>query len=341
MLGDTLLEMAEKQKSPGNLNLLVAFTLQEDVRHLRLLATYAAWQSAPDAVMAAFLDKAADGDDKHAMRAVEAAGLIAPLLKDRTAYAKILEVARGERVYPGIEAARALNRAMDRRLEREIVDAACRTPDNHVRKHLVWAVMDLEGDEKPASRIFEPLRGRQGPAGKNADECVQILLDKLAAPFEWNPSALKGTAEWWKSGRPKGPQTEIGFRDDESKAKVGGWFAGLKKEAPAWENLVNSVLHKVVLRTNQREPDIFDLKKKALAIDGTEMARCETDWQGAYVLARDAGIGLCAILGEPAAGHRGWEPAFVEIHSFMKSTRHSAGKLDAFVDGKIGEKPWP
>ncbi len=340
MLGNAFLEMAEKQKSAGDLNLLVAFTLQEETRHLRLMATYAAWQSAPDRAAAAFLEKIGDEDDKHVMRAVEAAGLIAPLLKDRTPYAKILEVAKGPRAFPGIEAARALNRAMDRRLEREIVDAACATPDNHVRKHLVWAVMDLEGDERPATKVFEAQRARAGPTGKNANECAEILKDKMATPFTWNPQALKDAGTWWRSGRPKDLQTAITWKDKDIQDKFNSWFDEMKKDAPVWEHMARSCIPAVGLRT-AKLPEVYDLKRRTFFIEATEIIQCQSAWQGSYVLARDAGIALAATLGEPSAGHRGWEVAYVDLHSFMKTTKHGGQTLEKFVDESVAKKGWP
>ena len=82
LLGGALLDLADKKHS-GNLNFLVAFTLQEQARHLRLAATYAAWQSAPDRAAAAFLEKTEVEDDRQAVRAIEAVGLVAAVTKDR------------------------------------------------------------------------------------------------------------------------------------------------------------------------------------------------------------------------------------------------------------------
>jgi len=339
MLGGALLELGEKRKDPRNLAFLAKYACSEEVRHLRVLAIWAAWQTAPEGALAPFVDRSAADDEKQAARAAEALGLLAPVLKDRTAYARLFEVARGPKTFAGIEAARAVDRAMDRRNNRDLVDAICTAPDNHVRKHLVWALMDLE-KERGAKAILEPLRGRQGSAGKNAAEAVDILLDKQADDFEWRPQVLREVPDWWKAGRPKGAKTEIAIGDADTRAKVQGWVDELAKSAPAWGHLVGSVLHKIAIRAS-KAPEIFDVKKKALYIDAGEIAQAETPWQGAYILARDANIALCGILGEPATGHRGWEPAFVEVHSFYRTTKKSAGKIEDFVDERVAKKPWP
>lgn len=339
LLGDALVELGEKAKDPANIDFLVKYVCSEEVRAFRLLGTWAAWQSSPDGVVAAFLKMAEAEDDKQAARAVEAAGLAAPLGKDRAVYARFLEIARGPRVFPGIEAARAANRLMDRRLTRDIVAAAVEAVDNHVRKHLVWAVMDLEG-EKGAQKTFEGMKGRPGDAGKGAKECAEIVLDKASEEFAWRPQVLREAADWWRKGRPAGGALEVTIGDRSTKDKVAGWAAELRATAPAWGCFADSVLHKVNLRTT-KEPEIFDVKKKTLFIDAAEIARVESDWQGSYVLSRDACIALCGILGEPSTGHRGWEPAYVEIHAFYKTTKRNAGKLEEFVDKAGAGKPWP
>ena len=72
-----------------------------------------------------------------------------------------------------------------------------------------------------------------------------------------------------------------------------------------------------------------------------EIAQCETDWQGAYVLARGAGVALTTILGEPPTGHRGWEPAYLDLYGFMKVTKHAVGTPAEFLDESMGKRPWP
>ena len=341
MLGSTLLEMAEKRKDPGNVDFLTSYTLRTEVRHLRVLSVLAAFASSPERAAEIYAGRFGHEDERVAMRAVEAAGLIAPHLKERAAlYEKIAEVARDGRVFAGIEAARALNRAMDQRLKRTIVDSACKAKDNHVRKHLVWAVMDLEGGEKPATRIFDSLKGRPGEEGRNAAECSEILLDKEARPFSWNPKALLDVAAWWKSGRPKDVKVDITIGDRVTKAKVQGWYDGMRKEVPAWEHFAASAFLRLSLRTT-KDPEIFDLKKRNLQVDAAEIAQVETDWQGSYILARAAGIAMAATLGEPSAYHRGWEPSYVDLHCFMKATKRGGTKLETFVDEALAKKPWP
>jgi hypothetical protein len=375
LLGAALLELAEGRKNPANLEFLVSLATEQDTRLLRLLAVHAAWQSDPTKAAAAFLDRvgpAGDpsgggkilGDDRAAARAVEGAGLVAAVQKDRAAIARLVEIAKGwevpetgggagpktegkkvdvprrVRVLPGIEAARAVNRFMDPRTVRDLLLAAVTTPNNHVRKHLVWAVLDLAGSVRSADKLFEPLRARPGAAGRNAAECGEILADGESKPFDWNPLALKEVPVLWKTGRPAGLETQVGWKDPEIQKKIAGWFAALRKDTPAWGHYASSVLPTITLRTAQ-SPEIFDRKARALLIDASEIAKCESDWQGSYVLARDAGIAFCAVLGEPSSGHRGWEPAYVDVYAFMKASRQSVGSLEEYVDQAISGKPWP
>ena len=123
---------------------------------------------------------------------------------------KILEVARTPRVLPGIEAARAVNRMMDKFSVKDLVRAGLETPSNHVRKHIVWATLDLMGDTRDAKGLFEKYEGAKEPAGKNAKECVQILEDGESKPFAWNPAALKTVLEKLKTA---------------SSSDEGGWFS--------------------------------------------------------------------------------------------------------------------
>jgi hypothetical protein len=377
MLGATLLELAEGRKNPANLPFLVSLALEQETRLLRLLAVYAAWQSDPALAAGAFLDRVAPAgavstggggagttlDDRAAARAVEAAGLVAAVQKDRTAIPRLLEIARGKevdpptggadakdddrkektysaRTLPGIEAARAVNRMMDKRSMRDLIRCAVETPDNHIRKHLVWAVLDLEGDERGAKKLFEPLRARPGRQGKNAAECGEILADGEAKPFEWNPAALKDVPVLWKTGRPKNLETEVGWKDPSMKQKIQGWYAEMKKEAPSWNHFASSVLNRISLRT-VKTFEIFDVKSKSLLIDAAEIAQCETDWQGAYVLARGAGVAMSTILGEPPTGHRGWEPAYLDLYGFMKATKHAVGTPVEFIEENMAKRPWP
>ncbi len=340
MLGSALLELGEKQKNPANLPFLVAYTVQEEARHLRFLATWAAWMSDPEKAAAAYLGRTGAEDEKEACRAIEAAGFIGAATKDRETWPKLVEVAKGPRVQAGIEAARALNRTMDRRAQKDIVEAACNAADNHVRKHLVWAVLDFEGGEKPVARIFESLKAKTGDTGKNAAECAQIVLDKQANPFAWRPEALKEAPSWWKSGRPKGLKPEYAIKDEDTRKKIDGWLAEMRKEAPAWENYVRSVLHRIAYRAD-KDYEVFNLKKLTMNIETSVIIRCETPWQGEYVLAQAAGIAFCSQFGEPSRDHRGWEPSYVDLHSFMKSTKRSPGKLGDFVEESLAKKAWP
>ena len=340
MLGDALIEIGDKQKNAANLPFLVAYTVVEEARHLRLVATWAAWASDPAKAASAYLDRSKAEDEKEACRAIEAAGWIVAMAKERDAWPRFAEVAKGNRVQAGIEAARALNRTMDPRVHKVLVDAACTATDNHVRKHLVWAVLDLEGGEKPVAKIFEGLRAKTGDYGKNANECAQIVLDKQATPFNWRADALKDVPGWWKAGRPKGLQPEIAIKDDAIKAKFGSWLDEMKKDVPGWEHYARSVLHRFVYRAD-KDFEVFNLKKLTFNIETSEVQRCETPWQGAYVLARSAGIAFSSQFGEPSRDHRGWEPAYTDLHSFMKSTRKQPGKLAEFVDECLAKKPWP
>jgi hypothetical protein len=340
MLGDALLELGEKRKAPANLSFLVEYTVRCEVRHLRLMSVFAAWGSSPEGAAAAYAAKFALEDDKEAARAVEAAGLVAGVQKDREIFETILDVARSGRVWPGIEAARAVNRTMDRRHARIVIEAALATPDNLVRKYLVWTILDFEGSERGAIRVFESLTRRPGKEGENAEECVAILKDKGAVPFAWKPDTLKEVAAWWKAGRPKGPKCEAAVGDKSQKERLEGWIAEMRTDAPGWEHYANSVLHRIVYRTAQ-SPQIFDLKKKALMLDSGEIVRAESPWQGAYILARDSGIAFAAQLGEPDAGRRAWEPSYFELHSFVKTTKRPAGALVDWVKEVVEKKPWP
>jgi len=340
MLGAALLELGEKQKNPANLPFLVAYTVQEETRHLRLLATWAAWASAPDKAAAAFLDRSGAEDEREAVRAIEAAGFVGALTKDKETWPKLLSIAKGDRIQAGIEAARALNRTMDRRVERELIDAACNATENHIRKHLVWALLDFEGGDKPVQKIFEAQRARTGTPGKNANECVEIVKDAKAHAFTWRPDALKDAPAWWRAGRPKGLQPEIAIKDDATKLKFADWLEGMKKEVPAWENYARSVLHRIAYRAD-KDYEVFNLKKLTMNIETSEVIRCESTWQGEYILARAAGIGFCAQFGEPSRDHRGWEPAYVDVYSFMKSTKQNPGKFGQFMDDSLAKQGWP
>lgn len=339
MLGEAIRELGEKRKDPRNVGFLAKYACAEEVRHLRVLAVWAAWQTAPEAVLTPFVEKTASDDEKQAARAADALGLLAPVLKDRTPYARLLEMARGDRVFAAIDAARAVNRAMDPRNNRDLAEAICGAQDRHVIKHLVWAIMDLE-KAKGAERLLGAFRSRQGKPGENAQEAIDVLQDKQADDFEWRPLGLRDVPEWWTKGRPKDRKVEIAIGNEEMKAQVQGFLDELAKTAPAWGHLVGSTIHKISLRPASAPPEIFDAKKKVLYINASEISQCETPWQGAYILARDANIALCAILGEPSTGHRGWEPAYVEVHSFYKRTNRNPGKLEEFVDAAVAKKPW-
>jgi hypothetical protein len=342
MLGNAFVEMGEKLKSSANLEFLVLFTTKEEARHLRYVAAWAAWMSAPEMAANAFLEKASVEDDREAVRAVEAAGFVAGAQRDKEAWKKLMEIAKGTRTTPGIEAARALDRAMERQLLRDLTETACAASDNHVRKHLVWAVMDLIGSDRATQKTFEGMRGRPGDVGKNAEECATVVLDKQAVPFTWKSDALKDAPAWWKAGRPKGLQCEfaVNDRDQETKDKFQSWFNELKKVNMAWWHYAASSLPRIARRTDKAF-EIFDLKKKSLALDSSEILMCDTPWRGSYVLARDAGIAFSAQVGEPSRDHRGWEPAYVDLYSYMKASRQTVGKFQDWVDEAIAKKPWP
>jgi hypothetical protein len=339
LLGATLLELSEGKKNPANLPFLATYATELDTRLLRTMAIHAAWQSDPTKACARFLEKLPE-DDRMAARAVEAAGLIAAVQKDKAAIPRILEVARTPRVLPGIEAARAVNRMMDKFSVKDLVRAGLETPNNHVRKHIVWATLDLMGDTRDAKGLFEKYEGAKEPAGKNAKECVQILEDGESKPFAWNPAALKSVPAFWRTGRPKNLQPEIIWKDEEIRTRFTVGFAELKKNSPAWGHYASSVLAKITIRA-PAGPEIFDPKEKILLITSAEMTNAESDWQRSYVLARDAGIVFCALLGEPSAGHRGWEPAYTELWGYMKASRQQVGSPTEYIDSMMDKRPWP
>jgi len=335
-LGNAILEIG-KAKDQKNLPFLVEWTVKDDALHLRALAVHAALQSSPDGVLQAYLDKTGTDDTKGAVRAVHAVGLLVGPLKDRSAYPRLLELTRGSRPILGVEAARALSRCMDKRTAKEVLDATVSVADEHVRKHLVWALQDLTG--KGAEKSLEGLKGRPGDEGRRATEALRILADKEEEDFEWNPLAVKGVADWWTKGRTRDRKPSLDKLDKDTQAKVQGFLDYLAKEAPVWHHLFCSTVHQIMFRPGS-ELRSFDPEKKTLYIPGTELLQCSSDWQGAYVLARYGCIAFDSLHGAPGVGHRGWEPAYVEMHSFYVATKRAPEPLEAFVAKFVAGKPW-
>ncbi|HEU4395591.1 MAG TPA: hypothetical protein VFS92_08495 [Planctomycetota bacterium] len=339
LLGATLLELAEGKKNPANLSFLAVYATEIETRLLRTLAIHAAWQSDPTKACARFLEKLPE-DDRMAARAVEAAGLIAAAQGDRAAIPKILEVTRTPRILPGIEAARAVNRMMEKYSVKDLVRAGLEAPDNHVRKHIVWAVLDIMEKERDVKSQFEKYKGAKAPVGKNAQECVNIIEDGESKPFVWNPMALKEVVTLWKTGRPKDLQPEIVWKDEEIRARFAAGFRELAKTSPAWGHYARSVLTKITIAPMDG-PEIYKSKEKVLRVTAKEMTDAESDWQRSYILARDAGIVFCALLGEPSAGHRGWETAYADVWGYMKTSRQPVGTPVEYIDSKLAESAWP
>ncbi len=336
-LGTALLDLAKK-KDPHNLSFLLDVALRSEGRHIRVAAVYAAWQCAPDTVVAAFVKAFAGEDDKIVMRAIEAAGLLAVPSKDKTVAAALVEQAAGETPLRAIEAARALSRIGDKRLQQDLVDLCARVKDNHVRKHLVWALQDQLGP-RAAEKRLTPLKGRPGEEGRNAVEAIEIVKDAEEEPFTWDPMALKSVPDWW-AGRSKGLVPDIAIGDPDTKERVQSWFDHLQKIGPTWRHLAASTFSKVVLRP-ANEDRVVDAKTRSLFLGASEILLCESAWQGSYVMARDACLGLAAGLGEPVRGHRGWEPAYVEIHTFFATDgEHRPGPLAEFVANQVAKKGW-
>jgi hypothetical protein len=335
-LGTAIAELAKK-KDPGNLGALVPLGCRIAPRHLRCLAVAAARDSDAAGAMAAFLERTAATDLAERIRAVEAVGLLLPGSKDKAAQAKLVEIARTGAPLAAIEAIRGLSRPRDARLEKEFLEMCASVADNHVRKHAVWAVLDLSG-ERVAEKKIEMMAKRPGDAGRMAKEAVEILKDKEEKPFEWDPQPLKRIAEWWAAGRGAPGKSEVSIGDVEMKGKVGTFVAELRTTAPGWGHLVECAFSTITLGA-PGEP-MVDMKVRALRVRASEVNQCGNAWQGAYVLSRDALIGLQAVLGEPFEDHRGWEPAYVDIHAFQVETKRSPGTLPEFVNEIVGRKPW-
>ncbi|MHC4923946.1 MAG: hypothetical protein ACYTG4_07685, partial [Planctomycetota bacterium] len=181
---------------------------------------------------------------------------------------------------------------------------------------------------------------RRDDTGARAKEALELLMDEQALPFKgWKADTLKDIPGWWKKGRKKNLEPLITIKDAETKKKVESFLAELDTTVPQWGHLVRSTVHNISLRTRQQEM-VFDPKNKTLFVTASELLRCQTPWQGAYVLSRYSTMGLGAVMAEPLDGHRGWEPAYVQMHAFYRATKRMAGKLDTFVEDAVDSKPW-
>ena len=158
-----------------------------------------------------------------------------------------------------------------------------------------------------------------------------------------NPDRLilvRTAADILKAKREKKFGVLLGTQDTAMVGPDLDRLAEMKKDVPGWEHYARSVLHRFVYRAD-KDFEVFNLKKLTFNIETSEVQRCESPWQGAYVLARSAGIAFSSQFGEPSRDHRGWEPAYTDLHSFMKSTRHPPGKLAEFVGECLAKKAWP
>jgi hypothetical protein len=340
VLMEVILELSAK-KDPFHLPLLVGIAVQAETRLLRLAAVHAAHASSPDGCLAAFLERTTATDDKQVMRAIEAVGLLyAPLKTKNPEVVMRLDVlARGQAVLPAIEATRALSRCGDKRVLGLYKELVVGVADDHVRKHTVWGLQDLLGDGRKTEGVLEPLRGRKGEEGPRAKEALEILADAEELPFKWNALSFNAIPDvWGKRLKNDSPLVTIG--DPGSKQKVQGWIDELRKHSPLWHQFVATVISRIDFRPSA-EDRVYDPVKRIMFLVPNEMAQCESNWQGSYVLVRSAAIGLGALLGEPASGHRGWEPAYVELHAYyLVDGSRPPGTLNEFIEKNLGRKGW-
>lgn len=340
LLVEAFLEMAHR-KEPFNTEFLAQYVLGGETRLLRLAAVHAAMGCDPEGALKAFVLLADAEDEKAACRAIEAVGyLYAPLKsKDTTILDHLVGIANGTRILPAIEATRALSRCGDRRLAKTFQDLVVSAPDDHVRKHAVWGLQDQLGTDRKVEKLLIPLKGRKGDEGANAAEGLEILKDKEELPFTWNVMGLKNLPDIWGKRSPSGrPEVIIG--DKITAEKVEGWIEHLSKMSPAWAQLLGTVATKIQFRPAS-EDRIYDPAKRMMFLTGQDVSMCETNWQGAYVISRNACMALGALLEEPSANHRGWEPSYVEMHTFYLADReHPPGNLTEFVEDNVKRKPW-
>jgi hypothetical protein len=335
-LGTALAEMGKK-KDAAAVPVLVGLAVKIAPRHLRLLATAAAKEADGPAALTAFLGRTGASDMGERVRAVECAGLLFPLSKDKDAQAKLLELARTGPPLVAIEAIRGLSRSPDAKLEKEMLDLCVTVGDDHVRKHAAWAVLDRAGERNSLKKV-ESMKGRPGEAGARAVEAAEVLRDAEERPFEWDPQPLKRVLAWWSAGRSTPGRIEINIGDKETKEKVDGFLAELRTTVPAWAHLVECAFGTVALG-GPTDP-LVDYKSKAVRVRASEILQCQTNWQGAYVLVRNAGIAISEMVGEPFEDHRGWEPSYQDVHAFQIDTKRAPGALPDFVGGMVGKKPW-
>ncbi len=336
-LGDALLAVA-KAKRPEDVPFLVDLALKTDVRHLRTLAVHAAWRAGPEAALAAFRERTAGDDLKASLRAVEALGLVAAAQKDRSAQARLLEILRGPKEALAVEACRAIARSGDKSLGGEVADAVSTVGDEHVRKHAVWTLQDLIGKKNAQARLAS-MKFRPGDPGKRAGEGEQIVLDEEEKEFAWDPAALSKVPAWWEKQRPKGLKPEIAIGDKDMRERIQAFLEFLAKKAPAWDHFARSSFAKIQLRTGA-DRVLVDPEKGVLMFPVNEILQVNQDWKGGYLLARDACMVFQAALGEPHLAHRGWEPAYVEMHSYYLNIRETAGEFWKFVTEAVAKKPW-
>lgn len=335
-LGEALAALpGGKGATSGNVAFLVAFTLGERGRALRVLAVEAAGRcdrsAAGDAFVAAL---ASETDARRAERAAEALGWLGV----SGAADGLLDAVRGRPACVAVTALEALARTASKHDAPRVAAAALAHGADAVTLHGAWAVLDLAGSAKAAIGAFrEAAEGEAAPRAARAEDAIAALSEQALRPHRWKTDLAAARKRLLKA--PPLPRVGSGNPQNVDWMTAGLRWLGTQAPEDLW--LVCAAVQRI--ESGAVDDTRVDLDEGVIIYDWDDAGLSEPRF--AVLTARVAAVIWRRAMGEPSMGRRGWEQPVTDGWDLCAAARlfgaaDEGATREDYVRKLLGFRPW-
>lgn len=333
-LAEALERFGRKARSADDLAFLVELALGRDCRPLRVCTVATLEDVGPDRAVAELSKALEHEDERRVARAVEALGW----LGSDAHLDVLLGVVRGRSVPTAVAAVESVARTAEKRDAPALAAAVVESGELALAPDGAWAVRDLVGSAKGATKLFEALLADQsGPRAEVAQAALDVLAADGAKPHRWKTDL--GKARKLLIRAPSLPRIESGNPENVQWMQQSlGW---LREHAPGRHWLFRAVVRR--LDSGDVEDTEIDLGAAAIHLDWDDAGLPPERFS--VLVSRIAGVFWRDVMGEPTSERRGWRQSITDDYPLCAAAKlygadEEGSSLTRHVEQVLGWRPW-